>query len=118
MNHVKAIIPFAVCIAGTLLASTASQAQDAQRACGSVTFMQKRIVERADQGIEPLRDFVWSRRGVSGLGMEDVKESLGTWRASMNCQKEVAAAAAAATVAKEEKRDEAAPARQVVAVGH
>jgi hypothetical protein len=117
VTHVKAIIPFAACIAGALLASTASQAQDAQHTCGSVTFLQKRIVERADQGIEPLRDFVWSRRGTYGIGMEDVKTGLDTWRANVSCQKEVAAAAAAATVAKEETHDDTAPSPQVAAAG-
>jgi len=79
--------------------------------------MERRIVDRADQGIEPLRDFVWSRRHVSGIGMQDVKESLDTWRASVACQKEVAAAAAAAAVAKEETHDDTGPSRQVAATG-
>ena len=118
MNQVKAIIPFAVCIAGTLLACTASQAQDAQRTCGSVTFLQKRIVDRADQGIETLRAFVWSRRGTYGIGMEDDKAGLDTWRAAVVCQKEGAAAAAAAAVAKEETHEDAGPSRQVAAAGH
>lgn len=109
MNHVKAIIPFAVCIAGTLLASTASQAQDTRRACGSVTFQQKRIVERANQGVDRMRDFVWSRRGVYGVGMEDVKAGLDTWQANVACQKEVAAARA-------QRRDAAGPVQQVAAV--
>jgi hypothetical protein len=117
VNHVKAIIPFAACIAGTLLASAAGQAQEVQRRCGAVTGMERRIVERADQGIEPLRAFVWSRRGASGLGMQDVQASLDTWRAAVTCQKEVAAAAAAAIVAKAEQHDETAPAPQVAAVG-
>ena len=116
MNQFKAIIPIVACTAASVLASTACLAQDAARTCGSVTFAQKRIVERADQGVEPLRDFVWSRRGTYGIGMEDVKAGLDAWRANVTCQKEVAAAAAAADVAKEEKRDETAPVRQVAAV--
>ena len=118
MNHIKTIFPFALCIVGTLLASTASQAQDAQRACGSVTSLQRRVVERADEGIESLRSFVWTTRAVHGIGMEDVKTGLDTWRATVTCQKEVAAAAAAATVARKEAPEEAGPTLQVAAGGH
>lgn len=93
MSPIKTIFSFAICIAGTLLASTASHAQDAQRACGSVTLLQRRIVERADEGIESLRSFVWTARVVHGIGMEDVRTGLDNWRATVICQKEVAAAA-------------------------
>ena len=114
MNPIKTLVPLAVCIAGTLLASTASQAQDAQRACGSVTSLQKRVVERADQGIESLRSFVWTER-VHGIDMHDVKAGLDTWRATVSCQQEVAAAAAAAAVAKAETPATDESAKQVVA---
>ena len=117
MNPIKTLVPFAVCIAGTLLASTASQAQDAQRACGSVTSLQKRVVERADQGIESLRSFVWTARVVHGIDMQDVKTGLDTWRATVTCQKEVAAAAAAAAVAKAETAAPEEPANQIAAAG-
>ena len=118
MNQVKAFLPLAACIAGALLTCTASQAQDAQRSCGFVSGIQKRVVEHADQGIDSLRGYITMERNVSGLGMEDVKESLDKWRASVNCQKEVAAAAAAQNVARHEAADKAEPARQVVASGH
>ena len=98
MNFTKILVPVAACIAGTL-PCTASQAQDAQSACASVTSLQKRIVERADQGIESLRSFVWTARVVHGIGMEDVQTGLDSWRAAVTCQQQVAAAAAAAQVA-------------------
>ncbi len=115
MNPIKTFVPFAVCIAGALLASTASQAQDAQRACGSVTSLQKRVVERADQGIESLRSFVWMVRSTHGIDMQDVKTGLDQWRATVTCQKEVAAAEAAADVAKADAPTTDESAAQVVA---
>jgi hypothetical protein len=112
MTPIKAILPFAAFIAGTLLACGASQAQQAQRTCGSLTPMERRIVDRADQEVESLRSFVWSRRGVSGIDMSIVADSLDAWRATVDCQKQVAAAAAAATVAQAVDRS---PAMRVVA---
>ena len=118
MNTINKLVPVAVCIAGTLLASTASQAQDVPRDCGSVTSLQRRVVERADQGIEALRSFVWTARVTHGIGMEDVKTGLDTWRATVSCQQEVAAAAAAAALARTSTStsDEAAP--RVAAASH
>ena len=116
MNQIKTLVPVAICIAGTL-SWTASQAQDAQRACGSVTSLQKRVVERANQGVESLRSFVWTARVVHGIGMEDVRTGLDTWRATVACQKEVAAAATAAAVADAQTTTPAQSANQVVAAG-
>ena len=116
MNQIKTLVPIAICIAGTLSWST-SQAQDAQRACGSVTSLQKRVVERADQGVESLRSFVWRVRVVHGVDMEDVRSGLDAWRATVTCQKEVAAAAAAAAVANAQTAAPAESANQVVAAG-
>ncbi|MFL6698069.1 MAG: hypothetical protein ACJ8GJ_12940 [Vitreoscilla sp.] len=114
MNHLKTLVSSAACIAGTLLASSASQAQDVQPACGSVTSLQKRVVERADQGIESLRSFVWTARVTHGIEMEDVRTGLDTWRAALTCQKEAAAAAAAA-VAKARTSEPAGSVDQVAA---
>jgi hypothetical protein len=96
----KTNVSFMVCIAGALLASSGSQAQDVQRSCGSVTALQQRVVERADQGIESLRGFVWTTRMTHGMRMEDVRIGLDAWRAAISCQKDVAAAAAAADLAR------------------
>ncbi len=117
MNHLKAIIPFAVCIAGSALACTACQAQEAQRSCGFVTGVQKRVVEHADRSVESLRGYVTMEHNISGIDMDDVKESLDTWRATVRCQREVAAAAAAATVAKQQAGEQPEAARQVVVSG-
>ncbi len=68
----------------------------AATSCGSVTSAQRSIVERADESVDALRGYVRSRTVVTGIGMQDVKGSLDTWRAAVSCQKQVAAAKAAA----------------------
>ena len=117
MKTVQALIPFAACIAATVLTCSVSLAQDAQRTCGSVSNLQRRVVEHADLGMGSLRDFVHMTQFIHGLGMETVKESLDTWRASVVCQKEVAAAAAAAATTAQAS-EAAEPSPQVVAANH
>jgi hypothetical protein len=115
VNSLKTTVFFMA--AGALLASTVSQAQDTPPpSCGSVTSLQKRVVERADQGIESLRSFVWTARVTHGIGMQDVIAGLDRWRAAVNCQKDVAAAAAAADMAKASTPAPAEPVSQVAAV--
>ena len=78
----------------------------------------RKVVERADQGIESLRSFVWTARVVHGIDMQDVKAGLDTWRATVTCQKEVAAAAAAAAIAREETPAADEASKQVAAASH
>jgi hypothetical protein len=85
-------IPVALFIAGSALACTASQARDAASTCESVTSVQRRIVEKADQGIESLRTFVWMTNIVHGVPMSEVSDSLDAWRAAVACRKQVAQA--------------------------
>ena len=117
MSPLKTQVSFAIIFTGALLAGSACQAQDATSACGSVTSLQRRIVEHADEGIESLRSFVWTARVTHGIGMRDVKVGLDGWRNTVACQKEAAATAAAAAVAKAEAPAPAQPASadQVVA---
>ena len=113
MNHLETNARLALVLAGGLLAGAACQAQDAPRDCGSVTLIQRHIVARADLGMEALRSYVWTARAVHGVDMWDVKAGLDGWRATIACQREVAAAAAAA-----QARAEPASAGAIVAAGH
>ena len=99
MNALKTRIFFAACIATTTLACTPTWAQDAARSCGSVTGVERRIVERSEQGVEALRSYVWTTRSVHGIDMQDVKDSLDAWQATVSCQKQMAAATATTVVA-------------------
>ena len=96
MSIIKSGIPIALCVATAALSCTASWAQDTASSCKSVTSVQRRIVERADQGIESLRAFVGMTKFIYGVDMIDVQASLDTWRAAVECQKQVAQAAAEA----------------------
>ena len=99
MSSFKRYLPAASCLAAVTLACTASWAQDAAPTCKSVTQLQRRIVERADQGIDSLRSFVHMTEFVHGVGMEDVRQSLDGWRAAVECQQQAARAAATVEVA-------------------
>ncbi|MEO8525206.1 MAG: hypothetical protein ABI460_10845 [Caldimonas sp.] len=56
--------------------------------------MQARVVEKADQGVDALRDYIFITRGIHQLDMAEVAESLDSWRASARCAKLAAEQAA------------------------
>ncbi len=87
-------IPVATCLAFCALSSASSWAQQTAAQCKSVTSVQKRIVQRADQGVESLRGFVRTTDIVYHINMVDVRDSLDAWRAALDCQQRVARAAA------------------------
>ena len=95
MNVITRSFPLALCMAGASLVSAQAWAQDTPAACHSVSSVQRRIVERADLGMAPLRGFVRMMDIVHGVNMRDVQAGLDTWRAAVDCQKQVAAAEAA-----------------------
>jgi hypothetical protein len=86
--------------AAATLGCGAAWAGPAPADCGTVTGVQRRIVEHADEGWTSLRSFVQLTTVVHGINMSEVRGSLDTWRATVTCQKEVAAAKAASETAK------------------
>ena len=93
MIKTRKTLSIALCLAAATLACTAASAQDDASKCPSVTAIQRRIVERADQGMDSLRSYVRSTAYTFGIEMTDVKESLDNWRAAVVCQERVARAA-------------------------
>jgi hypothetical protein len=91
-------------LAVAALGCGAAWAGPAPTDCGTVTGVQRRIVEHADEGWTALRSFVQLTTVVHGINMTEVRGSLDTWRATVACRKEVAAAQAASDT---EKADEA-----------
>ena len=82
---------------------TASLAADTATACGSLTFVQRHVVEKADQGVDALRQYIFITRGTHNLYMMDVALLLDGWRAKARCAEQAAQAATASepsTVAK------------------
>ena len=89
----------AVAASGTALSLsllTPSAAADAP--CMSLSYVQARVVEKADQGMGALRDYVFITRGIHQIDMAEVAESLDAWRAGARCAKVAAEKAAAESV--------------------
>ena len=75
---------------GVAPASAADGTRAAAPSCTALSNVQQRIVEKADQGIVPLRHFVHMTKFIYDIDMFDVAESLDGWRAGASCAKRVA----------------------------
>ena len=74
---------------------TASVAAETAASCQSLTFVQRRVVEHADQGVDSLRQYLFITRGTHNLYMMDVATQLDVWRAKARCAEKAADAAVA-----------------------
>ena len=92
MNVLKLTVSSVLALAGSVLACASAQAAPA---CGSVSPIERRIVERADGDADALRVFVWRTSRIYGVDMVDVREKLEQWRAAVECRKQMASADAA-----------------------
>ena len=111
MNVVKSTLSSSIVLAGALLACVSAQAGPA---CGTVTPVERRIVDRANGEVESLRSFVGLTAIVYGINMIDVRENLDKWRAAVDCHNQVAAAERAAQVAAAAEARAADEATQIV----
>jgi hypothetical protein len=78
-----------------LVCSTPARAEETQigmTSCAPATNLQRRIVEKAEQGMPALRRFVSMTRFIYGVDMIDVTNSLDKWRAGSGCASIVAEA--------------------------
>jgi len=86
-----------ICSASLLLAWSAPAKADetlaAATSCGSLTKLERRIVDKANRGMPELRRFVSMTHFIYGVDMIDVTESLDKWRANATCATNVAEAA-------------------------
>lgn len=76
------------------LPSASLAADTGATACGQLTFVQKRVVEKADQGIDALRRYVFLTRGTHNLYLMDVALVLDDWRAKARCKEPAVTAGA------------------------
>ena len=104
MNIIQSILSSSVFAAGLALASGPAHAAPA---CGQVSLVERRIVERADGDIESLRSLVRVTAFVYGVNMLDVRDNLDHWRAAVECRKQVAATERAEPAADQSAADEA-----------
>lgn len=95
MNVVKCPLSFSIVVAGAVLASVSAQAAPV---CGSVSSVERRIVDHANGDIDSLRGFVWQTAIIHRVNMIDVRKNLDKWRAAIDCRNQAAAAESAAPV--------------------
>jgi len=105
MNVAKTSLSSFIVLAAGLLACASATAAPA---CGAVSPVERRIVERANGEVESLRSFVGLTAIVYGVNMVDVRENLDKWRAAVECRAQVAAAEQAARVAADQRAADAA----------
>ncbi len=99
MSNVHKTLSLALCAVAATLVCGAASAKDDTASCPSVTHVQRKLVERADQGMDSLRSYVWQTNIVYGMEMSDVKASIDNWRAAIACQEQVARASTKVEVA-------------------
>ena len=78
--------------------AAADTAAPAAAACHAPTALQSRLVAKADEGVDVLRNFLFSRRAILRVDMTEVGASLDTWRAGVECVRQSQAAHDAAQV--------------------
>ena len=105
MSNVRKSLSVALFVAAATLVSSAAVAKEDATACPSVTHVQRKLVEHADQGMESLRSYVWRTTSVYGIEMTDVKASIDGWRAAVACQQQLARADAKVEVASKADED-------------
>jgi hypothetical protein len=76
-----------LCLAlpGAGFAADTSGAMAAASSCPSLGYVERRIVSKAQIGVEAVRDYVYITRGVHGLGMVDVVAHLDSWLDAAHC---------------------------------
>jgi hypothetical protein len=80
--NVRNTLNSSLVIACGLLACASAQATPA---CGSVKFVERRIVEHANGDMESLRAYVHMTATIYHVGMADVRDNLDKWRATIDC---------------------------------
>ena len=80
------------CVGAALLTCAALPAQAAKPECDGLSSIHRRIVAKADQGPDALRNFVSMTKFIYGIDMTDVSQSLEAWRAVARCSEPVATA--------------------------
>jgi len=68
------------------VAGFAADASGAQASpCQPLSSIEKRVVMKAEVGVEALRDYVYITRGVHALNLTEIAKSLDNWLASAHC---------------------------------
>jgi hypothetical protein len=68
-----------------LPAATWAADAGASASCAPLSYVQKRVVQKAEVSVDALRDYVYITRGVHHLDMMEIAASLDNWLASAHC---------------------------------
>lgn len=82
MNPSRHRLPSFLVLVAALLACASAQAMPA---CGSVKFVERRIVEHANGDVASLRAYVHMTATLYHVGMSEVRDNLDKWRATIAC---------------------------------
>jgi hypothetical protein len=69
-------------------AAAADAASPTASDCHAPTALQARLLAKADEGVDTLRNFIFSRRAILQLDMLEVGASLDSWRAGIECMRQ------------------------------
>lgn len=72
-------------LCAVLGAGPAFAADSTASSCKPISAVHKRVVEKADEGVDALRNYVFITRGIHNFYMEDMAKSLDGWRADARC---------------------------------
>jgi len=86
MSSLTRCLPsFTVAFACALCACGPALAGESAARCEPLGFVQKRVVEKAQVGVEALRNYVEITRGVHQLDMRVIAASLDAWVSNARC---------------------------------
>lgn len=91
--HIVAAVVLGVALSASL--PSVSVTAEPAATCAKLAFVGRRVVEKADQGIDALRQYVFVTRGTHNLYIMDVALVLDDWRAKARCAEQAEKAAAA-----------------------
>jgi hypothetical protein len=84
-RYASAAISVVLSLGSNALARAADEGRVAATSCRALSSVHQRIVDKAAEGIDPLRRFAHMTRFIYGIDMFDIAQSLDDWRATAAC---------------------------------
>lgn len=91
--HIVAAVGLGVALSASL--RSVSVTAEPAATCAKLTFVERRVVEKAGQRIDVLRQYVFVTRGTHNLYIMDLALMLDDWRAKARCAEQAEKVAAA-----------------------
>lgn len=84
-RYASAAISVVLSLGSIALARAADEGRVAATSCKALSSVQQRIVDKAAEGIDPLRRFAHMTKCIYSIDMLDIARSLEDWRATAAC---------------------------------